>query len=179
MEKYNFAEPKIRHLGKSFSAFKNFLKESEAWLTWAKTKSIFQQLKSRKIDRICILPILSTAGLRLDDVTGKYFCVYFNEYCKTEHTMGSLGHEIGHTFHYDLESMKETFNHNSRDFYYNFDSDGDPHGFFIEDLCNSFARKFVAVNTKEKIERDCKNNATLLSSFILMISNAREKEFSA
>src|SRR3989344_4853318 len=78
-----------------------FAKSADRWLKQAEKATIFQQLDNRKITNICILPLLCTAGLGIKENTGK-FCIYFNKYCKTEWAMGCIGHEIGHTFHFDL-----------------------------------------------------------------------------
>lgn len=169
-------------LSQRFPIFANdnivFAKKADAWLErMKKTKAtIFQQLDNRKINRICIIPCLCTAGLGIKK--GAYegaFCAYFNTYCKLEWAFEALGHEIAHTFHFDLTKNPplKTVDDQSNEFMYDFDGEGDPQGFLIEDFCDNFAKRWLTINTKEKVEADYKNNENVLASIILMFSNNR------
>ncbi len=159
-------------LGKRFPKF-DFAKKADRWLECAKKATIFQQLGNRKISTICIIPILSTAALAFDKTGG--FQVWFNTECKMEWAFGSLGHEIAHTFHFDLTKNPptQTIDDQSDEVFYDFDSEGNPSGFIIEDFCDEFSKKWVTINTKEKIASDCKNDDDVLTSIILIFSNLR------
>ncbi len=171
------AATQARVLGEDFEGFSRFIKDSHRWLERIKKKSIFWQLEDRKIGALTMWPMLSTAALGIDENVKKLH-VYFNDYSKLEYAFGCLGHEIAHTFglNFKKDSITKTFDQHSDKFHFNPDEYG-PTIFFIEDLCNAFARKWVSINTKEKIKKDCQERNNMLSAFILFISDAREKEY--
>lgn len=63
--------------------------------------TIREQLLSRSVRAIEFIPIISTAGVGFLE-GNKEFIFYFNDYASPEWLPHALGHEIGHTFHYDL-----------------------------------------------------------------------------
>ena len=178
MQIENQSATQIQFLSDAFPAFKKFIKDSHDWLEWAKNQSIFEQLESRKINRFYIWPMLSTAGMGTEKDSSTFFAC-FNKISKLEYAFDCLGHEICHTFHFDLTKKppQEIINQTSREFCYNFDNEGNPEGFIIEDICNDFAKKWLDINTKEKIAKDCKDRNDILASMILFFSNNREKEY--
>lgn len=155
-----------------------FAKEADRWLGILGKNAddprmdIFRQLESRKIDEIIIVPIFSTAGMKSKR---NGFHVVFNTRCHKKHAFFALGHEIAHTFHFDISQKPpvEIINSKSREFMYNFDDDGDPQGFYIEDFCDEFSKRWAAVNTKERMERWCADD-NLISNILLMFSRWRE-----
>lgn len=162
-------------LSEQFPMF-HFAKEADEWLKSIHDKSIFWQLGSRRIGYLEILPILSTAGLGINSRTGK-FMVVFNDYCELKHSFESLGHEIGHTFHFDLTKNPpvEIIDQNSHEFMYDF-VDGHPKGFLIEDFCDAFSLRWMAINDREKVNKDCADKEDLLlPALILMLSNASNR----
>ncbi len=166
-----------QYLSKMFDGFMKFIKDSNEWLDWAKKKSIFHQLENRKINTLSIHAMISTAAVGLNERETQ-FHVYFNEWSNLEYMFWCLGHEIAHTFAFDLtkEPILETFDHNSKKFrYYQITEGKRDIGYFIEDLCDAFARKWLKINTKEKIAKDCKGRNDLLAQFILFLSNSREE----
>ncbi len=152
-----------------------FAPSADKWLAQATELTIFEQLNGRKITSICVLPLLCTSGLGID--AGE-FCIYFNDFCKTEWAFGCIGHEIAHTFHFDLAKNppEAIIDDQSPEFMYDFDGDG-PSGFLIEDFCDEFAKRWLRINTKKKVRLACKEKEGVLKTIILMFSNLRAKEY--
>ena len=124
-----------------------FSKPADQWLESMRGQTIEAKLESRRITKVCVEEMISTAAIGIGKDNN--LTVYFNYYgTSLQDCIESLGHEIGHTFHYDLSKtppIKIT------------DDDRDEKLLYIiEDFCNLFSLKWIMVNDKKEIERCCK-----------------------
>ena len=143
-----------------------FSKAADDWLQSIQDKSILEQLQERRITQMGLLRMLSTAGIGYTDDGN--FIVHFNDYSNHINDAFSIGHEIGHTFHFDLTKTPppKIINENSPEFLYDFDEDG-ANGFLIEDFCDAFAQKWLSINGKEDVEEMCKRERSFLIPYKL------------
>jgi hypothetical protein len=105
--------------------------------------SITEQMRRRKIVRLEIKPLLCNGGIKIEK---GYFVVVFNYETTLEEKMETLGHEIGHTFHYDLvpsepcllcskaRESEDVFNR-------------------LEEFCRIFAKRWLKLNSVEEIRK--------------------------
>jgi len=134
-----------------------FAKEADAFLSACPDMAVPEQLRARKINRIELKSLLSSGGLRINP--GKdSFSVQLNDLGKTNEWAETLGHEIGHTFHFDI-SVRPLL-----DLCAGCRKDKDKIGKFemIENFCNEFSRRWSEINVKEKVAERIKNTLSLV-----------------
>lgn len=69
----------------------------------SKRPTLIEQLRQRKIARTEVKPLLFPGGCRVEK---ERFIIVFDDQSTLQEKFKTLGHEIGHTFHYDLTSTK-------------------------------------------------------------------------
>lgn len=152
-----------------------FAQAADAWLESIKGKTIQQQLIERRITQFIILPVICTAGLGIAETDGT-FHVIFNDCCQLKYGFQAIGHEIGHTFGFDITKTPPLaiVDQNSEEFMFDFNEEGEPNGFYIEDFCDAFSLRWMAINTHTKVKQDCSRNS-MMDAFILMLSEASDR----
>src|ERR1035437_5096435 len=81
-----------------------FVPEAEEFLRNCSDIGITEQLRSRRISHVKIIPLLmSNGGLGLGD-DDNFFVAIDKELSPANQAM-ALGHELGHTFHHDLKTI--------------------------------------------------------------------------
>ena len=77
--------------------------EADTFLTELEQKlpKIIEQMRQRRIAKIETQPLLFPGGCKIEN--GR-FVIVFNDQSTFEEKVETFGHEIGHTFHYDLTS---------------------------------------------------------------------------
>jgi hypothetical protein len=98
-------QPFLFSLAELFPALP-FAAEADRFLASCSEKSLAEQLHERRITKIEKKPMLSTAGLTYGP--DQNLTVWINEYARQEWYSESLGHELGHTFHFDLSTTPPT-----------------------------------------------------------------------
>lgn len=90
----------MRNIAEKFPEFP-WVKEADFFLKNVRKKqhSISLQMRERKVRRTEIKHLLFPGGLKIEN--GK-FIIVFNYMATEEDRIQTLGHELGHTFHYDI-----------------------------------------------------------------------------
>ena len=118
-----------------------FARRADEWLESIKEKTIQEQLEERKIYSV-------TIWRNWKDSDGFCLCFGFGFFFilgkKAEKHDLTLGHEIGHTFEFDLAQDCNREIH-TQDYLA-----GSAHD-IVEDFCEAFAKRWVAANDKEAI----------------------------
>ncbi len=121
----------------------SFARPARVFLNYCASEEIRSQLARRKIIRVEKKELLTQGGLGVEE---NGFFVHLNDLCDiTEHAL-TLGHEIAHTFHYNITLT--------------------PPGSIlppgkeveVEEFCKYFAEQWVEINTLPKIEAWLKAN---------------------
>ena len=132
-----------------------FAGSADKWLASIKRKSIEKQLAERKIPRIGI----TVGGYGFISLPEPYevFSILINVDLPYGERLLTLGHEIGHTFHFDLTDtpiknlLPDDWNHEVGE-----DERGNsvmgPLYHMVEDFAETFAEKWLSVNGKQKID---------------------------
>mgnify|MGYP001564104733 CR=1 FL=1 len=117
---------------------------------WSENTDVVAQLRERRIFRVEVVPLfISGAGILFGDDSN--FLVYLNDFYPPEEQAYSLGHEIGHTFHFDLSKNppQSSYPREAQD----------P---VAESFCKEFSLLWVAQNSEKEIARRILNSAKLL-----------------
>src|SRR3989344_2943671 len=77
-----------------------FATAADQFLDQLPQMTLLQQLQIRRVDAVEIIPKFFSAGLSL--LEDGRFLVSFNDVNTPEEDARGLGHELGHTFHYDV-----------------------------------------------------------------------------
>lgn len=132
-----------------------FAREADRWLETVSQSTLHQQLQERRVRRIRIEPMLFSGALGIQDGD---FVMFFNDMSTPEEDAHALGHEIGHTFHFDLTKTPPEVTIPDKN------AMSDDLFDLVENFCNAFAEKWLAVNGGESIEKRCRNERRCLSS---------------
>lgn len=132
-----------------------FARDADLFLASCRNLAISQQLATRNIRRVELASLFSSGGIGVDR-EGNFF-VQFNDLGTADEWAETLGHEIGHTFHFDI-SRKPLVDmceicRNDKNQMVRFES--------IEDFCNEFLRRWLEINSKEKVAERIKNTLGL------------------
>jgi len=102
-----------------------FAAYADEFLMNCHSNNLARQIKLRQIASVAPGALLSQAGIGIDEY-GKFF-ITINDTLTCDEMAFALGHEIGHTFHYDLHSIppKNILPENLRD--------------EVEAFCNDFS----------------------------------------
>lgn len=132
----------------------SFAKDADEWLANIGGKTIREQLEERRIKRVRIMGILFSAALGIQDDD---FVVILNN-LNFGHDALSFGHEIGHTFHFDLTETPPKLiipePNEISDRLFN----------LIENFCTAFSSKWLKIVGREEIEERCRNERAMLPS---------------
>ena len=125
-----------------------FARKADRWLSSIKSKSIETQLRERRIIEDHYFPLSSCKGFISLSNDGSGIIVYVDADQGRGEKFFTLGHEIGHTFHFDLRTtpLKNTIP-DMNDF-----EEGDPLYKLVEEFADAFAEKWLAGNGKGKME---------------------------
>lgn len=173
------AESLVVILAKEFPMFA-FAQAADEWLASInplakRKKSLQQQLKERRVSRFETLKMISTAGLGYTE-NGDFRIIFNQGHGRVRdfhEDAFTIGHELGHTFHFDLTQTPpvKTINEQSPEFFYAYDEDG-PNGFLIEDFCDAFARQWLLRNGPQLIARACENQFSTIRGYNVVINPA-------
>lgn len=125
-----------------------FSKTADDWLSSVKGKRLLEQLRDRRVTSTRIIPLLGNGGLDFDE--NGNFRIELCDMNTPQENASSLGHELGHTFHFDLTQTPPL------------DTLAGNHTEDIEYFCDAFADAWLAQNGREKVELCCKNQAGLI-----------------
>lgn len=130
----------------------SFARDADEFLCkWKKSADIVAQLRDRRIFKVEIVSLLvSGAGILFGDDGN--FLVWLNDFYHPEEQTYSLGHEIGHTFHFDLSKNppQSSYPREAQD----------P---VVESFCKEFSLLWIAQNSEEETARRISNSAKLLA----------------
>ena len=88
------------NMANEFPCF-SFASEADKFLSMFKNnKDVVFQLRNRHIYKVKFMELISSGGLGIEE-DGNFF-VFLNDLLTEEEMANSLGHELGHTFHFDL-----------------------------------------------------------------------------
>ena len=129
----------------------SFARDADEFIRkWSGNADIVAQLRERRIYRVEIVPLfVSGAGILFGDDGN--FLVWLNDFYPPEEQAYSLGHEIGHTFHFDLSKTppRSSYPRQAQD----------P---VVESFCKEFSLLWVAQIYENKITRRITTQAKLL-----------------
>lgn len=126
---------------------------ADRWLIYTKDWPIIDQLRDRKISEIRVT-IIMAMGL-LVPIRDCGFRVLLDWDSSAKDHLETLGHEIGHTFHFNLaKNPPESFFEINRgsNFYKN----------LIEPFCDAFSEKWIEINDLEKIKLFCRSEKSFI-----------------
>lgn len=124
----------------------DFVKDADGWLSLIHPagqtrKSLAIQFRERRISQLRILPLLFPGGL--DIGPDGNFRISLNDMNTAEDDVDALGHEFGHTFHYDL-SKNQLLCKMPRDI-------SDDLFDLVERFCDAFSEKWIEINGRALI----------------------------
>ena len=133
--------------------FPHFLFASDAdrfLQNFKNNKDIVSQLNNRRIYKVKFEQLFSSSGLGIEE-DGNFF-VFLNDLLTEEEMANSLGHELGHTFHFDLSVMPPAVvcglsEQNEEE---------------VEKFCDMFSELWLEQVDKENVIRRIKNERGLL-----------------
>lgn len=126
-----------------------FTVEADQFLSQIRQMSLLEQLKARRIGAVEIIPKLFSASLRL--LEDGRFLIALNDVNTLEEYAEGIGHELGHTFHYDLSKTPPALRVPSSD------EISDELFWLIEKFCDVFSERWLACADREKVERAAAN----------------------
>lgn len=132
-----------------------FAKDADLFLEHTKMSrvDVCTQLREREIGHVEIKPLISAGGIRLDG-EGR-FIISLNTECPLLEKAETLGHEIAHTFKYDLNVSppKSCYDpaHITDEMYC-----------LIEDFCDEFSKRWLQVNDRGDILLRIENTMKLI-----------------
>lgn len=168
----------VEELTSKFSMF-TFAKDADCWLesinpSNQKSKNLTIQFKERRIVQIKTLKILCAGGISFTEDGD--FVVVFNDFKNRDFKDDAmtLGHEIGHTFGFDLSRTppKELVDHKSMDFSY-YDKNGCWDGCFLEDFCDAFAEQWVIRNGCDFVATALKNQYSTIMGYDVFLQGEK------
>ena len=153
-----------------------FADTAESWLDWAQEVSIFEQLQSRRILSVQLIPACCDSDLAVTANPKNHFSVVLNAGRKFEDAFFNIGREVGRTFLYDLtrKPPRLVVNKEFRGFFYHV-INGEPQGSCVADFCNEFARRWLLINTKEAVQDCCRDRESVIAGTLLLYSQARRE----
>lgn len=120
-------------------------------------KKVSQQFAERRITEIRVERILSTAGLGIGG-DGNFFIMLnsFNR-DRSEWDPHCIGHEIAHTFHFDLSETppRQTIDSCDRRFRYS-NGGRKSRGWLVEDFCDVFSLQWLYRNNQKALLEFCR-----------------------
>jgi len=129
-----------------------FALAADNWLKSIPGKSVAKQLRERKISTIRFVPLISSGGLGIQK-GGANFFVLLNDINSPQENAQTLGHEIGHTFLYNLNGAP------SQPFSLRYKKDAEE---LIEEFCYQFSSAWLAKNDAGNVILRCRNQAQLI-----------------
>jgi len=138
-----------------------FAPEADRFLTAVPRMKLLEQLRARHVGAVECIPKWFPAGLSIMD-DGR-FLLSFNDVNTPEQDAESLGHELGHTFHYDLSARPP------RPLLPPPEEISDELFDLVEQFCDAFSEAWLARVDKELIMKAAENQreGILRRSYIL------------
>jgi len=160
-------------LAEKFPMF-SFAGEADLWLAsinlpGKKKKLLLVQLRERRVTQFETRKII---GVGLDYTAEGNFSIVFNDLKLRSFASDAfaIGHELGHTFGFDLTRTPPSpmINHTSLDYSY-YDERGRWKGCHLEDFCNAFAGQWLLRNGRALIVRACRNQYSTIHGYNVTI----------
>ena len=130
---------------------------ADEFLRKVTSESIISQFRARRISMIRIAPLLSGGGIEIG--CDNNFIISLRDVNTLLEKAQSLGHEIGHTFHFDIKEVPP------RDY---FDRVTISETLFnqIEDFCTEFSHYWLMANDKDDLMLRIANTEKLIDQFV-------------
>ncbi len=121
-------------------------------------KSVPEQLRERRILHFDTKPLISAGGISIG--TDGNFIVTFCDMNTADENAETLGHEIGHTFHFDISQRPPQDR---------FDPATISEKLFdrVEEFCTELSKRWLALNGKESITRRIQNSMSLVHLYFV------------
>ena len=130
----------------------SFAKLADAWLLKNKDTTILEQVESRRIVAIEFAKLDFGGDMGSDLRYGGGISIRLRDSNTMEENIRDLGHEIGHTFHFNLESkfpLPNMLVFFAAQFEWLVLQE------MVERFCDEFSRKWLAINGEEKVIQFC------------------------
>lgn len=141
-----------------------FAPEADRFLSRVPRMKLLEQLQARRVGAVEFVEQLSAAGLSIMD-DGR-FLLSFNDLSTPEEDAESLGHELGHTFHYDLSSRPPRLRIPPPEAMSAVSFD------LIERFCDAFSERWLLLVGRELVMKAAQNQRQLIGQRFYILEEA-------